>query len=93
MIQVSLALDHLLDTVAEVAKDMRDEGTKTIRFSSTLLVAGSFFIAFLNLLLSRRRPEEEADRASPRDEPADTSEPRIALPHAPTAPPLRRDTG
>ena len=27
MIQVSLALDRLLDTVADVAKDMRDEGT------------------------------------------------------------------
>jgi len=31
MIQVSLALDHLLDTVADVAKDMRDEGTRPFR--------------------------------------------------------------
>src|SRR5262245_28717379 len=49
MIQVSLALDRLLDTVADVAKDMRDEGTKAIRDTSLLLVGGSFFIAFLNL--------------------------------------------
>lgn len=53
MIQVSLALDHLLDTVADVAKDMRDEGTKTIRNTSAMLVGGSFFIALLNLFLTR----------------------------------------
>jgi hypothetical protein len=55
MIQVSLALDHLLDTVADVAKDMRDEGTKTIQASSMMLVGGSFFIALLNLFLGKRR--------------------------------------
>lgn len=59
MIQVSLALDRLLDTVADVAKDMRDEGTKTIQFSSLFLVGGSFFIAFLNLYLGNRRAREE----------------------------------
>lgn len=53
MIQVSLALDRLLETVADVAKDMRDEGTKTIRNTSALLVGGSFFIALLNLFLTR----------------------------------------
>jgi len=55
MIQVSLALDQLLDTVADVAKDMRDEGAKTIRLTSLLLVGGSLFIAFLNLLFTRPR--------------------------------------
>jgi len=55
MTQVSLALDRLLDTVADVAKDMRDEGTKTIRLTSLLIIGGSFFIAFLNLLLGRLR--------------------------------------
>jgi hypothetical protein len=55
IIQVSLALDRLLDTVADVAKDMRDEGTLTIRLTSLLLVGGSLFIAFLNLLFSRSR--------------------------------------
>ena len=38
MIQVSLALDRLLDTMADVAKDMRDEGTKAIQRASLLLV-------------------------------------------------------
>ena len=55
MIQVSLALDRLLDTVADVAKDMRDEGTKAIQQTSILVIGGSFFIAFLNLLLGRNR--------------------------------------
>ena len=55
MIQVSLALDRLLDTVADVAKDMRDEGTKAIQSTSILLVGGSFFIALLNLFLSKSR--------------------------------------
>ena len=62
MIQVSLALDRLLDTVADVAKDMRDEGTKSIQYSSTLLVGGSFFIAALNLLMSRRKKPEDRDQ-------------------------------
>ncbi|MGQ0812744.1 MAG: MCP four helix bundle domain-containing protein [Nitrospiraceae bacterium] len=53
MIQVSLAFDRLLETVADVAKDMRDEGTKTIRYTSAWLVVGSFFIALLNLFLVR----------------------------------------
>ncbi|HJR76646.1 MAG TPA: MCP four helix bundle domain-containing protein [Nitrospiraceae bacterium] len=57
IIQVSLALDRLLETVAEVAKDMRDEGTKTIRTTSALLVGGSFFIALLNLFVSRQTPQ------------------------------------
>ncbi len=53
MIQVSLALDRLIETVGEVAKDMRDEGTRTIRTTSAMLVGGSFFIALLNLFLPR----------------------------------------
>lgn len=61
MIQVSLALDRLLDTVADVAKDMRDEGTKTIQSSSLFLVGGSFFIAILNLFLGTRRARQQPD--------------------------------
>jgi hypothetical protein len=57
MIQVSLAIDHLLETVADVAKDMRDEGTRTIQTASAILVGGSFFIALLNLFL-RRSPRQ-----------------------------------
>ena len=41
MIQVSLALDRLLDTVADVAKDMRDEGTKVQRAQDLLSRLGS----------------------------------------------------
>ncbi len=64
VMQVSLALDRLLETVAEVAKDMRDEGTKTIRSTSYWIVGGSFFIALLNLFLSRtaRSPQLPASR-------------------------------
>ncbi len=41
MIQVSPALDRLLDTVADVANDMRDEGAKPIQRTSFLLVGES----------------------------------------------------
>jgi hypothetical protein len=51
LIQVSLALDRLLETVAEVAKDMRDEGSRTIRQTSAALIAGSLLIALLNLFM------------------------------------------
>lgn len=61
MIQVSLALDRLLETVADVAKDMRDEGTKTIRSTSAMLVGGSFFIALLNLFLTRSAASRRED--------------------------------
>jgi hypothetical protein len=53
LIQVSLALDRLLETVADVAKDMRDEGTKTIRNTSAILLIGSLLIAFVNLILKQ----------------------------------------
>ena len=53
LIQVSLALDRLLETVAEVAKDMRDEGTVTISNTSKYLMVGSLVIAFLNLIARR----------------------------------------
>lgn len=54
MIQVGLALDRLLDIVANMAKEIRDDGTKAIQRTSLLLVGGSFFIALLNLFLTRR---------------------------------------
>jgi len=53
LIQVSLALDRLLETVADVAKDMRDEGTVTISHTSKGLFVGSMVIAFLNLFARR----------------------------------------
>lgn len=74
MIQVSLALDHLLDTVADVAKDMRDEGTKTIQASSMTLVAGSFFIALLNLYLGKRKKPVDDDIDAAADLPSDRTD-------------------
>jgi hypothetical protein len=80
MIQVSLALDRLLETVADVAKDMRDEGTRTIQYSSTLLVGGSFFIAALNLLLGRRRTPPD------REEPSEVDGTPVSASHEPLPP-------
>ena len=82
MIQVSLALDRLLDTVADVAKDMRDEGTKAVQRTSVMLVWGSFFIALLNLYVTRsriRRQVQERPSAEPISEPV---RPGLSLPHA-----------
>jgi hypothetical protein len=92
MIQVSLALDRLLDTVAEVAKDMRDEGTKTIQYSSTLLVGGSFFIAVLNLLLSRRRAvREDEETVSSGGEPTHSGSAHLPISNVSSVPPLPGD--
>ena len=78
--QVSLALDRLLETVAEVAKDMRDEGTKTIVTTGYWIVGGRFLIALLNLFLTRpvriqelpsSRPEATPHPGSPRSLPSE----------------------
>jgi hypothetical protein len=85
LIQVSLALDRLLETVADVAKDMRDAGTKAIRATSSTLIVGSFLIAVLNLLLGR--PGRSAPpAASPAARPAggSTAE-KLPLPEAVTS--------
>lgn len=65
LIQVSLALDHLLETVSDVAKDMRDEGTRTIRDTSSSLLVGSFMIALLNLFVGRRAAPPPASPPQP----------------------------
>ena len=60
MIQVSLALaTRLLETVADVANDMRDEGTTAIQCTSLPLVGESFFhrlLEFLSHQAARRDP-------------------------------------
>lgn len=89
VMQVSLALDRLLETVSEVAKDMRDEGTKTIRNTSYWIVGGSFFIALLNLFLSRTSRSREAPTAKP-EETARLGLP-LNLPNNPPNPALRAD--
>ena len=68
VMQVSLALDRLLETVAEVAKDMRDAGTRTIRNTSYWIVGGSFFIALLNLFLSRASRSQVVSSSRPEKE-------------------------
>ena len=77
--------------MAEVAKDMRDEGTKTIRETSAALIVGSLFIAFLNLLV--RRPPATRDAAS--DSPSVEQDRQQAPPFAPSLkrpdPLLRRE--
>lgn len=66
MIQISLALDRLLDTVSEVAKDMRDEGTQVLRETSSTLVLGSLLIALLNLFMGRSpAPARPAESPAP----------------------------
>lgn len=62
LIQVSLALDRLLETVAEVAKDLQAEGGRAIRMASALLLVGCFLLALLVLSGQRLSP-------SPRSEP------------------------
>ena len=69
VMQVSLALDRLLETVAEVAKDMRDEGTKTIVRTGYWIVGGSFFIALLNLFLARPARVRELPSSRPEETP------------------------
>lgn len=93
LIQVSLALDRLLETVAEVAKDMRDEGTKTIRTTSAILLIGSLLIAGLNLVLRRQSIEPSADPGRPVLHPLIDEAPSAALPttpHIPLRPPVGR---
>ncbi len=63
LIQVSLALDRLMETVADVAKDMREEGASTIRAIGVVLLGGSFLLALLNLW--RPPAERPARLASP----------------------------
>ncbi len=91
LIQVSLALDHLLETVAEVAKDKRDEGTKIIRTNSAALIVVGFLIALLNLFITRA-PAQRASGPQPssRDEHPERESP-VQLPMEPTDPLLRRD--
>jgi hypothetical protein len=93
MIQVSLALDELGNTVAEVAKDMRDEGRKTIRFTSLLLVGGSLFIAFLNLLIPRPRGKTSHQGGSPSERESNPYHNPVPLPlnDAPSHPVLRKE--
>ncbi len=70
LVAVSLALDRLLDTVAEVGKGMQDEGIVTIREISAALLVGSVLLALVNLaVLSGRRPRKMPVRPTPELDP------------------------
>jgi len=53
LIQVSLAMDRLLETVTDVAKDLRDEGTRTIQDTRLVLILVGIGIAICNLFVKR----------------------------------------
>lgn len=93
MIQVSLALDRLLDTVADVAKDMRDEGTKSIQRTSLLIVGGSIFVAFLNLFFTRQLGGTSPQAGGPSEPVIDSRRNPVPLPLADDSPQptLRQD--
>lgn len=54
LIQVTLALDRLLETVSEVAKDLRDEGTRALQEMTVILTVGAVAIALFNLFPMQR---------------------------------------
>jgi hypothetical protein len=72
LIQVTLALDRLLETVTDVAKDLRDEGTRGLQGVRWILTAGAIAIAMLNLLPLRRTSRP----ILPRGAPSEVAEPR-----------------
>ena len=55
LIQVSLALDRLVETVAEVARILQEEGRRAIRMASAALIVGTLMIVLL-VLFSQRLP-------------------------------------
>jgi hypothetical protein len=73
LVRVSLTLDRLLETVADVAKDMREEGTLLIRLASMALLIGAFFLAGLNLFIARETTQTIAEPAISSGHPAPAS--------------------
>lgn len=55
LVQVTLAIDRLLEAVAQVGKNLRDEGTSIIRIISVTLLVGSLLLAGINLLVGASR--------------------------------------
>ncbi len=55
LVQVTFALEHLLETVAEVGKELRRDATTTIRIISMALLLSSIGLALANLLNLRRK--------------------------------------
>lgn len=70
LVEVTLALDRLLETVADVGKDLRVEGAGVIKGTSLVLLLGSFLIAALNLLLRPLPMQQHQRRFSQTTEPS-----------------------
>ena len=68
---------------------MRDAGTKTIRNTSYWIVGGSFFIALLNLFLTRASRVPTAPSLRPAQ--TDRTELPLRVPHDEPNPALRTD--
>jgi hypothetical protein len=49
LVQVTLAVERLLDTVAEVGKELRDQAASVVRLASLALILGGLAIAWINL--------------------------------------------
>lgn len=63
LVDVSLALDRLLEIVAEVARDLQEEGTRVTRTASAALILTSLLLAVL-VLFGQRMPTASAPEAS-----------------------------
>ena len=73
------------DIVADVGKDIRDDGTKAVQHTCLLLVGGSFFIALLNLFLTGQRGATSRQTDGP-------EEPEFNPRHIPIPLPLAGDS-
>jgi hypothetical protein len=62
LMQAILALDRLQETVAEVGKELKTEGTRVVRDVSTALLLGSMLIGVLNLYLGDPRSAANRQR-------------------------------
>ncbi|MEW6544835.1 MAG: hypothetical protein AB1411_14655, partial [Nitrospirota bacterium] len=74
LMAVSLALDRLLETVAEIGKEIREESGKTIRLLSMALVSGSVLLAAFTIMIGRPREAGAADGALSSDQPPESSQ-------------------
>jgi hypothetical protein len=79
LVQVTLAIDALLDSVAKVGRELREEGSGLIRGTSMALLVGSFILACANLLAgaSSSSPSESGTAMPLRDERAGEGKPSV----------------
>ncbi|MGH7227753.1 MAG: hypothetical protein ACREIH_00955, partial [Nitrospiraceae bacterium] len=80
LIQVSLALDRLVETVAEVARILQEEGRRAIRMASAALIIGSLLIALLVLFGQRLSPSPRSEPRSALREPDHLGSPSFLNP-------------